>query len=182
MDLLDGSVGEAWFRENLEGYAKRTTCYLFHEGSPKWGTSPSITHRCGLRKGDPLSPMLFILVMEALNLLIAKAAKAGLLQPLSFHSIQHRLSLYADDVVLFLRLTVSDIHITTIILQLFGEASGLKTNISKSNVPPIQCSNEEIEVVQEHLPCRVEHFLVKYPGLPLSIKRLTKPFTIATFQ
>jgi hypothetical protein len=37
--------------------------------------------------------------------------------------------LYTDDVVLFLRLVVADINLTMEILQLFGEALGLRTNI-----------------------------------------------------
>jgi hypothetical protein len=62
----------------------------------------SIKHRRGLRQGDPLSPMLFILVMDVLNWLFTRASEAGLLQPLSRRPIQHRISLYADDVALFL--------------------------------------------------------------------------------
>jgi hypothetical protein len=52
-----------------------------------------IAHQRGLRQGDPLSPMLFILVMDVLNLMVAKASNEGLLQPLSSCSIQHRISL-----------------------------------------------------------------------------------------
>lgn len=39
---------------------------------------------------------------------------------------------------------------------------------------PIQCSPEDIATVQEHLPCQVADFPIKYLGLPLSLKRLTK--------
>jgi hypothetical protein len=56
--------------------------------------------------------MLFIIVMDTLNLLITRAASAGLLQPLSSRSIQHCVSLYADDVVLFLRPATADIDFT----------------------------------------------------------------------
>jgi len=45
-------------------------------------------------------------------------------------------SLYADDVVIFLQPSASDIRITLDILQLFGEASGLRTNVQKSSVHP----------------------------------------------
>jgi hypothetical protein len=91
--------------------------------------------------------MLFILVMYVLNLMVAKASNEGLLQPLSSRSIQHRICLYADDVVLFLRPATPDLELTVMILHLFGQASGLKTNIQKSSVAPIQCSATDIETV-----------------------------------
>jgi hypothetical protein len=85
--------------------------------------------------------------MNVLNGLIVKAADEGLLQPLSTRSIQHRISLYADDVVIFLRPAASDLHLVTRILELFGDASGLKTNVQKSSVAPIHCSPVDMEMV-----------------------------------
>jgi hypothetical protein len=79
-----------------------------------------ISHQRGLRQGDPLSPMLFILVMDVLNLLIQKASDEGLLQQLSSGTLHHRLFLYADDAVVFLRPVASDINLVLEILRLFG--------------------------------------------------------------
>jgi hypothetical protein len=55
-----------------------------------------------LRQGDPLSPMLFILIMDVLGVLFSRAEEAGLLQQLYLGKNLHRISIYADDVVLFL--------------------------------------------------------------------------------
>jgi len=82
--------------------------------------------------------------------------------------------LYADDVSLFLRPTAEDISLTLRILQLFGEASGLRTNVHKSSVVPIQCSEENMSLIESMLPCEIQDFICKCLGLPLSLKKLTK--------
>jgi hypothetical protein len=105
--------------------------------------------------------------------MVSKAAGMGLLQPLSRRALQHRISLYADDAVLFLRPEAANIQITMDLLQLFGEASGLQTNLQKSNVLPIRCGDEEIQILQQHLPCEITDFPCKYLGLPLSLRKLS---------
>jgi hypothetical protein len=134
----------------------------------------AITYKRGLRQGDPLSHMLFILVINTLNLMVSKVAEEGLLQPLSSRSIHHRFSLYVDDVVLFLRPAAADVSLIMQILQLFGEASCQKTNIQKRSAVPIHYSATDVESVQNYLPYQVEEFPIKYLGLPLSLKKLTR--------
>ena len=83
--------------------------------------------------------MLFILVMDVLGWLISKADLENLLHPLASRPLQHIVSLYADDVIMFLHPNESDIQLVLKILEIFGEASGLKTNVQKSSVYPIRC-------------------------------------------
>nr|ABA98660.1 retrotransposon protein, putative, LINE subclass [Oryza sativa Japonica Group] len=71
---------------------------------------PRFHHRRGLRQGDPLSPMLFILVMEVLNAMLRKASDSGGFLPLNDRALRHRASLYIDDLVLFLSPVQQDLE------------------------------------------------------------------------
>jgi hypothetical protein len=118
--------------------------------------------------------MLFILVMDVLCYMVQRAAEENLLQPLARRALQHRISIYADDVVIFLKPSSGDIDITLGLLHLFGNASGLRTNVQKSSVLPIQCQEEDKQTIQTHLPCQLLEFPCKYLGVPLSLHKLTK--------
>jgi hypothetical protein len=83
--------------------------------------------------------MLFILVMDMLNSLISKASERGLLQPILRRGNGQRLSLYANDVVMFVQPHRNEMLLIKEILRIFGAASGLVTNIQKSSVTPIRC-------------------------------------------
>jgi hypothetical protein len=90
-----------------------------------------IHHAHGLHKGDPVSPMLFILIMEVHSALIRAANNQALLQGLQTHLITHHASLYADDLIVFLRLAQHDRQLLRGIFDLFQGASGLAYNLSK---------------------------------------------------
>jgi len=88
-------------------------------------SGPKIRHQRGLRQGDPLFPILFILIMDVLNSLFTKAGDFGLLQPPCRGNLGQRISLYADDVVLFIRPQEAKMYLIVSILDKFREASGL---------------------------------------------------------
>lgn len=139
-----------------------------------------IFHQRGLQQGDPLSPMLFILVMDVLNSLFTRAKSEGLLRPL--HSTGQRLSLYADDVALFIRPEEADLLLTKNLLQIFGEASGLQTNLHNSCVIPIHCEEDIEEVVNQRLHCTTSAFPITYLGLPILDKKLRRGDLLAWIE
>lgn len=118
--------GQIWC-DIISGLLASSSTQILLNGSP----GDKIEHCRGLRQGDPLSPMLFILVMDVLCLLIKKASEE-LLQPLARSALQHRVSLYADDVVIFLRPSASDISITLEILQFLGKPRDFEPTSKRS--------------------------------------------------
>ena len=58
------------------------------------------------------------------------------------------MSLYMDDLVLFLAPTLEDFRCICAILNLFVGASSLITDLDKCLISPIQCSEEDIELIQ----------------------------------
>lgn len=87
-----------------------------------------ILHELGLRQGDPLSPLLFILAIDPLHRLLAAATDMGILAPLPTRCIKNRVSLYADDAILFANPSKQEIDSLMEIFGLFGEATGLDTS------------------------------------------------------
>jgi hypothetical protein len=72
----------------------------------------------------PLSPMLFILVVDVLNAIVQKANDMVLLQPLTRHPLQHQVSLYADDMVTFLHPVATNIDLVMDTLRYLAQLRG----------------------------------------------------------
>ncbi|KAM0894059.1 hypothetical protein ACQ4PT_024726 [Festuca glaucescens] len=83
------------------------------------------------------------------------------------------MSMYADDVVTFIRPTEVDLRTCTQIVEDFGVASGLRTNLAKCSLHPIRCSQEQVDLASSILGCEVASFPFKYLGLPLGLRKVT---------
>lgn len=84
------------------------------------------------------------------------------------------MSIYAGDVALFVSPVPEELAFVRSLLNIFGEASGLKTNLAKSSILPTRCEPEVVQQAQNGMECGVAAFPCKYLGLPLSLRRLTK--------
>jgi hypothetical protein len=82
--------------------------------------------------------------------------------------------MYADDVVIFVRPSESEITTIRVLLHAFGNATGLCANFFKSSVTPIHCNDINVTGLAECLGCPVLQFPCKYLGMPLSDRRLRK--------
>jgi hypothetical protein len=63
--------------------------------------------------------------MEVVTIMVGRAVEQGLLSPIGRCTAVQRLSIFVDDVVIFLKLSVGDLVTVRELLRLFGHASGL---------------------------------------------------------
>lgn len=133
---------------------------------------PPVDHARGLRQGDPLLPMMFVLVIDALNSMVQYTVQHGILQRLTTRQAASSISLFAVDVVIFCHPVDSNLQAVRTILRSFGAASGLITNFDKCSATPIRCTPQDFERVGTTLSCPVTSFLITYLGLPLSVRKV----------
>ncbi|KAM0928198.1 hypothetical protein ACQ4PT_002333 [Festuca glaucescens] len=135
---------------------------------------PAFLHARGLRQGDPLSPLLFVLVMDVLAAMFRAAERAGVLSGLEEAGLKHRVSLYADDIVVFASPDVRELTAVREVLACFGRASGLVVNFAKSSATPIRCDDATTLAAAPVLSCHVRQLPIPYLGLPLSLRKPTR--------
>lgn len=78
--------------------------------------------------------------------------------------IKFQCSLYADDAILFIRLTVQEAAAVKEILSIFGQSS----------VTAIYGGEESLSEIVSILGCQVQNLPIKYLGLPLSTRAIPK--------
>jgi hypothetical protein len=114
------------------------------------------------------------LSIDPLVSILDQATERGILTKLRGRWARLQTSLYADDAVIFLSPTASDVATLKEILHHFIQVTGLVTNLNKSLVAPIRCSNIDVRAVLTDFPAALVGFPFKYLGLPLTLSRLKK--------
>ena len=67
-------------------------------------------------------------------------------------------------------------------MQIFGEASGMQTNLRKVCVIPMHCDGEIEKAVGTALQCTISNFPTTYLGLPISDKELRRSDDLAWIE
>uniref|UniRef100_A0A2N9I908 Reverse transcriptase domain-containing protein n=1 Tax=Fagus sylvatica TaxID=28930 RepID=A0A2N9I908_FAGSY len=154
-----------------------------------WDFLLALLHRCGfpetwqessrgLRQGDSLSPLLFVVVMEALNKLLMRAEEGHFLRgfevqgrnnnPLMISNL-----LFADDTLIFYDADIDQIGYLKCTLLCFEAVSGLRVNLGKSEMVPIG-NVPNIQELAAMLECRISALPMNYLGLPLGARYKSK--------
>ncbi|RVX11281.1 LINE-1 reverse transcriptase-like [Vitis vinifera] len=127
----------------------------------------------GLRQGDPLSPYLFVMGMEVLDVLIRRAVEGGYISGCNIRggsrtslNISHLF--FVDDTIVFCEASKEQVSHLSWILFWFEAASGLRINLAKSEIIPVGDVEDILELAAE-LGGKVGSLPSHYLGLPLGV-------------
>nr|GEY04579.1 RNA-directed DNA polymerase, eukaryota [Tanacetum cinerariifolium] len=128
--LWNFGFGDKWRKWN-QSYLRSSRGSIILNGSP----TEEFQFYKGLKQGDPLSPFLFILVMESLHIAFQRVEEAGMFKGIkldSSTSVSHLF--YVDDAVFVGQWCDSNINTLVSVLECFNKASGLRINMRKNGI------------------------------------------------
>nr|GFC46279.1 RNA-directed DNA polymerase, eukaryota [Tanacetum cinerariifolium] len=108
----------------------------------------------GLKQGNPLSPFLFILIMESLHLSFKRVVDARMFNRIMLNStMQLSHMFYADDAIFMGHWSNRNIDTLTYMLKCFHRASDLSINLNKSKLMGILVLDDKVEEAAVRLGC-----------------------------
>ena len=128
----------------------------------------------GLRQGDPLSSLLFVIVMEGLSRLLDHAVQGGSFSGFTVgnhegNKVLMTYLLFADDTLLFCDVDPTKIKQLGWVLLWFEAFFGLRINLGKSEMVPVGEVPNMVDLAGI-LGCNQVSLPMKYLGLPLGAK------------
>jgi hypothetical protein len=130
--------------------------------------------KMGLRQGDPISPLLFVLIMEYLHRCLQNLHKNP---NFNFHPKCEKLQItnicFADDLIMFTRGDEASIKLMMGEFQKFSDSTGLKANPAKCKVYFGGVPALEQKKIVTATSFSVGTIPFKYLGVPLSSRKLT---------
>uniref|UniRef100_A0A670K332 Reverse transcriptase domain-containing protein n=1 Tax=Podarcis muralis TaxID=64176 RepID=A0A670K332_PODMU len=122
----------------------------------------------GTRQGCPLSPLLFIVVLEVLLNAIRQNKQ---IKGITLGSNEYKVKAYADDVVLTVEEPTDSIKEILEEMEEFGKLAGFKLNKSKTKMIVKNLDQDKIQLLQQQTEIEVVN-KVKYLGLWLTNKNI----------
>ncbi|CAN1227539.1 Putative ribonuclease H protein At1g65750 [Linum grandiflorum] len=135
-DCIDHTLTAYGFCPLWRGWVKacvRTVRFdVLFNGRPTGMFRPSR----GIRQGDPLSPFLFILMSNALSIMIERKLSAGLIHGIRLSRTGPLLThcLFADDTIIFGQATTTEASAISTLMEEYGTLTGQELNQEKSSI------------------------------------------------
>ncbi|GJV99319.1 RNA-directed DNA polymerase, eukaryota [Tanacetum coccineum] len=155
-DFLDVVMKKFGFGERWCNWIQK--CLQSSRGSVLVNGSPTQEFQFykGLKQGDPLSPFLFILVMESLHTSFQRVVDVGLFKGIKLSPTMHMSHLfYADDAIFMGQWNQSNIDTLIRVLDVIYRASGIRINISKSKLLGISVEASKLDYAAAKIGCAV---------------------------
>lgn len=130
--------------------------------------------RSGVRQGDPLSPLIFVLAAELLQAAINDACTRGMIShpiPPRGENQDYPVIQYADDTIIVMPACPDQAERMKQILTDYAVSIGLKINFSKSTLVPINTPEGLCQTLANIFGCTTASMPFTYLGLPLGITR-----------
>jgi hypothetical protein len=128
----------------------------------------------GLRQGDPLSPLMFNLVADAMDHILTRARVKGHIRGVVPHLVHGGLThlQYADGTVVMVDCDKKSIANLKYLLYCFEWMSGLKINYHKSEVLCFGVDDDTETEIANILNCANGKMPMRYLGFPISDRKL----------
>lgn len=105
--------------------------------------SPPFGIRRETHQGCPLSHFLFAIAIAIEYLLVASIRQNPLISPIDTFGYKHHLSLYADNILLYVSKPQKSLPVLLALIIKFGNLSGFSINWEKSELMPISTKVDE---------------------------------------
>ena len=127
----------------------------------------------GVRQGDPLFPLIFVLAAALLQSAINDAFRRGLIHfpSPSNGNMDYPIVQYADDTLLLMPACPRQAVIIKNILSDYAQSIGLKINFHKSTLIPINLDQQTTADMASIFGCSIGSMPFTYLGLPLGTSR-----------
>jgi hypothetical protein len=162
-------MGHLGFPHNWLNWTQRildtATTSILLNGVP----GKSIICKKGVRQGDPLSLLLFVLAANLLQCIMNKAHAQGLFQlPIpSIDGAGYPIIQYADDTILVMKASQKELLFLKAILETLSQSTGLRVNHAKACLVPLNMDRDQALNLARVFGCKLQDLPFTYLGLPM---------------
>ncbi|XP_020252248.1 uncharacterized protein LOC109829595 [Asparagus officinalis] len=135
-----------------------------------------IMSKRGVRQGDPLSPLLFVLAADSFTKMLNLAVESHFIEGLGPNNMRDKVHClqYADDTLIFCKNNREQLTVLKLILYCFELASGLQISFNKSVLIALENDESLQQGLATMMNCKSGSFPITYIGMPLRPGKLKK--------